>query len=76
MGALVQDLRMLASTSQLAGDGGLPVAEDLLGSGRVQPFSQREIRTMATCREGVFSRYSGVCCRAVNVAQQDWQRKV
>ncbi len=40
-GAFVQDLRVLASTSQPGGDGGLSVAEDPLGGGKVQPFGQR-----------------------------------
>jgi len=40
-GALVQGLRMLASARQPGGDGGLSVAEDTLGSGRVQPFGER-----------------------------------
>jgi len=34
-GAFVQDLRMFASTSQPGDDGGLSVAEDTFGSGRV-----------------------------------------
>jgi hypothetical protein len=45
--AFVQGLCMFKSASQPGGDGGLSVAEDTFGSGRVQPFSQREIRTMA-----------------------------
>ncbi len=40
-GAFVQDLRVLASTSQPGGDGGLSVAEDPLGGGSIQPFGQR-----------------------------------
>ena len=39
--ALVQDLCVLTSTSHPGGDGGLPVAEDTLGSGRVQSFGKR-----------------------------------
>src|SRR5215471_19673497 len=37
----VQDLRMFPSTCQPRDDGRLRVAEDPLGRGRVQPFSQR-----------------------------------
>jgi len=40
-GTLVQSLSVLASASQPGGDGGLSIAEDPLGSGRVQPFGQR-----------------------------------
>jgi hypothetical protein len=39
--AFVQGLGMFPSASQPGGDGGLSVAEDPLGSGRIQPFSQR-----------------------------------
>ena len=38
---LVQGLSMLASARQPGGDGGLPKAEDPLGSRRIQPFGQR-----------------------------------
>jgi hypothetical protein len=38
--ALVQGVRVLARTRQPGGNGGLPVAEDALGGGRVQPFGQ------------------------------------
>ncbi len=37
---------------------------DPFGGGRVQPFGQRVIRTMATWWEGVFRRYNGVLRRA------------
>ena len=40
-GAFVQDLRVLASTSQPPRDGGLPKAEDPFGRRCVQPFGQR-----------------------------------
>jgi hypothetical protein len=39
--ALVQGVRMLASTRQPGGDGGVSVAEDPLCGRRVQPFGQR-----------------------------------
>jgi hypothetical protein len=39
--ALVQGLRVLASTGQPGSDGGLSKAEDTLGSRRIQPFGQR-----------------------------------
>ena len=37
----MQGLSVLACASQPGGDGGLSVAEDPLGGGRVQPFGQR-----------------------------------
>src|SRR5215472_16975791 len=39
--AFVQELRVLASTSQPGCDGGLTVTEDPLCGGRVEPFGQR-----------------------------------
>ena len=39
--ALVQGLRVLASTGQPGSDGRLSKAEDTLGSRRIQPFGQR-----------------------------------
>ncbi len=39
--ALVQGLSVLASASEPSGDGGLPVAKDPRGLGRIQPFGQR-----------------------------------
>ena len=39
-GALVQGLRVLASTGQPGADGGLPVAEDPFGGGSIQPFGE------------------------------------
>jgi hypothetical protein len=40
MRAFVQGLSVLASARQPGDDGGLPVAEDPLGGGRVQPFGE------------------------------------
>jgi hypothetical protein len=74
--AFVQGLCMFPGASQPGADGGLSVAEDPFGSGRVQPFSQREIRTIATCWEGVFNRYKGVCRRALKVVRQARPRNV
>jgi len=74
--AFVQGLCMFPGASQPGADGGLSVAEDTFGSGRVQPFSQREIRTIATCWEGVFNRYKGVCRRALKVVRQARPRNV
>ena len=39
--ALVQGLSVLTCAPEPGGDGGLPVAEDPFGRGRVQPFGQR-----------------------------------
>ena len=39
--APMQDLRVLASARQPGDDGGLPGAEDTLGSRRIYPFAQR-----------------------------------
>jgi hypothetical protein len=47
--ALVQNVRMPACTREPGGDGGLLVAEDAFGRRWVQPFSQREIRTIPIC---------------------------
>ncbi len=49
---------------------------DLWGLGRVQPFGQREIRTMAIWREGVFRRERGVLRLDVNVGRQAGPRNV
>ncbi len=46
--ALVQGLSVLASAGQPRRDSGLSVAEDPFGSGSIQSFGQREIRTIAT----------------------------
>jgi hypothetical protein len=46
--ALVQGVRVLPSSGQPGGDGTLSKAEDSPSLGRVQPFGQREIRTIAT----------------------------
>jgi hypothetical protein len=52
-GPLVQDLRVLASTGQLGGDGRLPVTEDPPDFGRVQPFGQRREHPCDLLRRGV-----------------------
>jgi len=39
--AFMQGVRMLTSTGEPGGDGGLTIAEDSLSSGSVQPFCQR-----------------------------------
>ena len=49
---LMQGLRVLASASQPAGDGGLSVAEDPLGSGRVQSFGERRQHHSDLLRRG------------------------
>jgi hypothetical protein len=67
---------MFPCASQPSGDGRLPVAEDPLGSRKIQPFGQRVIRTTAICCEGVFRRYKGVWRRAVNVVRQAGPRNV
>ena len=46
--ALMEERCMLACASEPGGDGGLTVAEDPFGGGNIQPFGQREIRTIAT----------------------------
>ena len=46
--ALVQGVRVPACTSEPRRDGGLTGAEDPFGGGNIQPFGQREIRTIAT----------------------------
>ena len=38
--------------------------------------SASAVSTIATCWEGVFKRYNGVSCRALNVVWQAWQRNV
>ena len=40
-GAVVQDLRVLTSTSEPGSDGGLSVAEDAFSCGWIEPFGQR-----------------------------------
>ena len=66
---LVQRLCMFASTSQPGGDGGLAVAEDPLGGGWVEPFSEAE-STMAIWCVGVFRRYRAVLRLEVKVVRQ------
>ena len=68
--ALVQGVCVLASACEPPGNRGLSKVEDPRGRRRIQPFSQREIRTMATWWEGVFRRYMGVSRRALNVVRQ------
>jgi hypothetical protein len=65
-GALMQGLCVLASASQPGSDRGLPVAEDTLGSGRVQPFGERRQHHCDLLRGG-FKRYKGVWRRARKV---------
>ena len=74
--ALVQGLCMFPCASQPGGDGGLSKTEDPPSLRGIQPFSQREIRTMATCWEGVFRRYKGVLRRALNVVWHAGPRNV
>ena len=52
-----------------ARDGGLSVAKDPFGSGRVQPFGQRREHHGDLLR-GVFRRYKGVLRLEVNVVRQ------
>ena len=59
-GALVQGLCVLASASHPGGDGGLPVAEDPLGSGRVQPFGKRSQHQSDVVRGGFQTIQGGV----------------
>ncbi len=68
-GAFVQDLRVLASTSQPPRDGGLPEAEDPFSRRLVQPFGQRR-QHHGDYIGRVFRRYRGVWRRAVNVMRQ------
>jgi hypothetical protein len=44
--ALVQGLSVRALARQPESDGGLTVAEDTFGGGSIQPFGEREIRTI------------------------------
>ena len=73
---LMQGLGVLTCAREPGDDGGLSKAKDSRSRRRVQPFGQREIRTMATWCEGVFRRYNGVLRRALNVVWQAWQRNV
>jgi hypothetical protein len=47
---------MVDNSSSLGSDGGLSVAEDPFGRGRIQPFSQRGEHHGNPAREGVFRR--------------------
>jgi hypothetical protein len=69
-GALMEDLSVLGSACEPPPNGGVSNAEDAFSRGWVQPFGQREIRTMATLEEAVFSRYKAVSRRALKVAWQ------
>ncbi len=66
-GALMQGLCVLASASQPGSDRGMPVAEDTLCSGRIQPFGERRQHHRDPAREGVFKRNKGVWRRALKV---------
>ncbi len=44
---LVEGLSVFPSAGQSGGDRGLTVAEDPFGGGSIQPFGEREIRTIA-----------------------------
>jgi hypothetical protein len=59
-GALVQGLSVLASASQPGGDGGLPVAEDPLGGGSIQPFGERSQHHCYLVRGGFQTVQGGV----------------
>ena len=67
---LMEDLSVPACASEPSRDGGLRIAQDPFCSGRVQPFSQREIRTIAIWCEGVFRRYRAVLRLEVKVVRQ------
>jgi len=67
--AFVQELRVLTCTSQPGGNGRLPVAEDSLGSGSVQPFGQCRQHDGDMLGRG-FQPVQGVLRRAVNVVRQ------
>ena len=67
--ALVQGMRMLACTRQPSGNSRLPVAEDSLGSGSVQPFGQCRQHDGDMLGRG-FQPVQGVLRRAVNVVRQ------
>src|SRR5215468_9979359 len=66
---------MLTGARQPGSDGGLPIAEDPLGGGWVQPFGERRQYHCDLVR-GVFRWYKGVWRRALNVVRQAWQRNV
>src|SRR6266849_1340389 len=63
-GALVQGLCVLASASQPGGDGGLPVAEDTLCSGRIQPFGERRQHHRDLLRGGFQAIQGGMASSA------------
>ena len=69
-GTLMQALGVLTCAREPGDAGSLSKAKDSRSRGRIQPFGQRVIRTMATWCEGVFRRYNGVLRRALNVVWQ------
>ncbi len=56
---LVQGLYVHASASEPGGDGGLPVAEDTLGGGRIQPTSRARDPHHPDLVRGVFQTVQG-----------------
>jgi hypothetical protein len=62
-GAFVQELRVLASTSQPGGDGGLSKAEDPFGGGRIEPFGPRREHYGDLVRRGFQTIQGGVASR-------------
>ena len=66
-GALVQDLCVFASASQLGGDMVSCRYPKTRSAAEASSPQARAESTRAIWWEGVFSRYSGVCRRAVNV---------
>jgi hypothetical protein len=63
-GALMQGLCVLASASQPGCDRGLPVAEDTLCSGRIQPFGERRQHHCDLLRGGFQAVQGGVASSA------------
>ncbi len=66
---LVEALSVLSSAGEPGGNGRLPVAEDSLGSGSVQPFGQCRQHDGDMLGRG-FQPVQGVLRRAVNVVRQ------
>ena len=58
--ALVQSLSVLACAGEPGGDGGLTVAEDPFGGGRIQPFGQRRSAPWRSAEKG-FSDGTRAC---------------
>ena len=63
-GALMQGLCVLASARQPGSDRGLPVAEDTLCSGRIQPFGERRQHHCDLLRGGFQAVQGGVASSA------------